>query len=325
MSHYLLTGAAGFIGSRVAAELLARGHSVVGVDNLNSAYDPLLKQWRLEQLRATAGFDFVELDVGDRESVNRLSALHSRRRFEGVLNLAARAGVRFSLVDPWAYYETNVVGTLNLLEFCRAGDIRKFVLASTSSLYGRGRQPFREDSPTDCPLSPYAATKKAAEALCHTYHHLYGLDVTVFRYFTVYGPAGRPDMSPFRFVQWIAEGREVEVFGDGTQSRDFTFVDDVARGTVEGLRPLGFEVFNLGSDRPVVLMDLIRRIETLTGQKAKLFFRPPHPADVQATWADIAKARRMLGWHPGTDFEAGTDALVRWYFDNREWAGSIVT
>jgi nucleoside-diphosphate-sugar epimerase len=211
--------------------------------------------------------------------------------------------------------------------------ITKFVLASTSSLYGTNSpRPFREDANTDGPLSPYAASKKAAEALCYTYHFLHGIQVTVLRYFTVYGPAGRPDMSPFRFVQWISEGRPVIVYGDGQQSRDFTYVDDIARGTLaalglppSGAQPAGYEVINLGSDQPVILLEMIRRLEVLIGKEARLDFRPPHAADMRATWADIGKAERLLGWRPEVDLSEGLARLVDWYRANRDWAKDVAT
>jgi nucleoside-diphosphate-sugar epimerase len=242
------------------------------------------------------------------------------------VNLAARAGVRQSVADPWVYFETNVTGTLNLLDLCRANGVRKFVLASTSSLYGKHNPlPYSEDADTNRPLSPYAASKKAAEAISYTYHYLHGLDVTVLRYFTVYGPSGRPDMSLFRFVQWIAEGRVVTVFGDGSQSRDFTYVEDIARGTIAALRPAGFEVVNLGSDKPAVLIDVIRSIERLLGRKARLQYEQMHPADVPATWAAIGKARRLLGWEPQTTLERGLETIVQWYRENRDWAKDVRT
>jgi len=324
MATYLVTGVAGFIASRVAAMLLEEGHHVVGVDNLNDAYDVRLKRWRLAQLEGRPRFTFHFADICDRAALERIK--EDGAAVDAVINLAARAGVRQSVVNPWIYYETNVIGALNLLEWCRARGVKKFVLASTSSLYGRDNpMPYREDASTDRPLSPYAASKKAAETLCYTYHHLHGLDVTVFRYFTVYGPAGRPDMSPFRFVQWISEGRPVIVFGDGSQSRDFTYVDDIARGTIAGLRPLGYEVINLGSDRPAVLMDVIKLIEELVGRPARIEYRPAHAADMSATWADIGKAERRLGWRPQVMLAEGMARLAAWYRDNREWASQVAT
>jgi len=316
----LVTGCAGFIGSKVSEVLARGGHEVVGVDNINDAYDPRLKRWRLDQLRAVQGLTFHELDI------TRAAALREtvrRHPVQAVINLAARAGVRASLDNPWVYYETNVTGTLNLLELCRAQRIPKLVLASTSSLYGNGERPFREDQPTDCPLSPYAASKKAAEVLAWTYHHLFALDVSVLRYFTVYGPAGRPDMSIFRFIRWIADGTPIVLFGDGSQERDFTYIDDIARGTVEALRPLGYEVINLGSDRPVPVSDVIALLEEQLGRAARIDRRPAHPADAVATWADIAKARRLLGWAPETPLADGLRAAVGWYRQNRDWACRI--
>lgn len=318
----LVTGCAGFIASKVTEFLLADGHTVVGIDNLNDAYDVRLKHWRLAQLQGKTGFEFHRLDITDREALRGVF----EQKFDAVLNLAARAGVRQSVENPWIYYETNVTGTLNLLELCRQHSVPKFVLASTSSLYGKDNpMPYREDADTNHPLSPYAASKKAAEALCYTYHYLYGIDVTVLRYFTVYGPAGRPDMSLFRFVQWISEGRPVTIFGDGTQQRDFTYVDDIACGTIAGLRPLGYEVINLGSDTPVPLIDTVRLIENLTGKAARLEFHPFPKADVYATWADIHKAERLLGWRPQMTYRQGIAALVEWYQANREWAQEIAT
>jgi UDP-glucuronate 4-epimerase len=197
-------------------------------------------------------------------------------------------------------------------------------LASTSSLYGNNERPFREEMPTDRPLSPYAASKKGAETLCYTYHHLYGLDITVLRYFTVYGPAGRPDMSIFRFIRWIAEGEPIQVFGDGLQERDFTYVDDIARGTIAALKPLGYEIINLGGDRPVSLQWIIETLERLLGKQAVWQTQPMHPADVKATWADITKARTLLGWEPQVSVEEGLHRSVEWYLANRDWAKEVV-
>lgn len=328
MATYLLTGIAGFIAPKVAELLLANGHIVVGVDNLNDAYDVRLKYWRLAQLEGRPGFEFHRLDICDRKGLRELFNPQSEIRnppFDAIINLAARAGVRYSIENPWVYFETNTTGTLNLLELCREYGVSKFVLASSSSVYGGSNPlPYHEDQNTDHLLSPYAVSKKAAEALCYTYHHLYGIDVTVFRYFTVYGPAGRPDMMPFRMVQWISEERPVTVYGDGSRSRDFTYVDDIARGTIAGLKPLGYEIINLGSDQPVMLIDAIRLVEELTGKKAILRFSPVHPADVTATWADIGKAARLIDWRPQCLFEEGMAQLMTWYREHQEWASQIV-
>jgi UDP-glucuronate 4-epimerase len=328
VAHYLVTGAAGFIASHVVELLLADGHRVTSIDDMNDFSDPRLKAWRVARLERSDGFRLRIGDVADRGTVESVfdDAAREGAGFDAVLNLAARAGVRPSVLDPWLYYRVNLNGTLNLLEAAVAHGVGKFVLSSTSSLYGAcNSTPFREDADTDGPLSPYAASKKAAETLCYTYHYLHGVDVTVLRYFTVYGPAGRPDMSPFRFVQWIREGKPVTVFGDGSQERDFTFIDDIARGTVAAIAPLGYEVINLGSDEPVPLMALVRRIEKLTGRSAELRFEPAHAADMKATWADIGRAGRLLDWRPQTTFDDGVRRLVEWYEENREWARQIRT
>ncbi|HEV3415322.1 MAG TPA: NAD-dependent epimerase/dehydratase family protein [Pirellulales bacterium] len=325
-SRWLVTGAAGFIGSNVCRLLLDAGHEVVGLDNVNSAYDPRLKQWRLRHLTAASNFRFEPLDITDFSATERLFEREARTGdggergapFAAVLNLAARAGVRPSVADPWVYSRTNSDGTLNLLELCRRFGVKKFVLSSTSSLYGAHNAiPFAEDADTNRPLSPYAASKKAAEAIAFTYHHLHGLDVSILRYFTVYGPAGRPDMSVFRFMRKIAEGEPITVFGDGSQQRDFSYVDDIARGTVAAIKPLGFEVINLGGDRPIRLDYVIDQIATLVGRKPTIQYRPAHPADVPATWANVAKARQLLDWMPQVAIEEGLRQTADWYCENR--------
>ena len=325
--RYLVTGCAGFIASKVAELLLDGGHRVVGVDNLNDAYDPRLKRWRLARLEPHANFRFHELDITDRAAIEERFAADARspdadaeqRPYSAVFNLAARAGVRPSVENPLVYYQANCDGTLNLLDLCRRFGVGKFILASTSSLYGSHNPvPYREDADTNRPLSPYAASKKAAETLAYTYHHLHGLDVTVFRYFTVYGPAGRPDMSVFRFIRRIAEGEPIVVFGDGTQQRDFTYVDDIARGTIAGLAPLGYEVINLGGDRPVRLSAIIDQIAKLVDRRPAIDYQDAHPADVPATWADIGKAGELLGWSPQVSVEEGLRRSVAWYRESRE-------
>jgi UDP-glucuronate 4-epimerase len=323
--RYLVTGCAGFIASKVADLLLQDGHAVVGIDNLNDAYDPRLKHWRLGQLQSRPGFSFHQIDITDRASLGPLFAASSGGPpFAAVVNLAARAGVRPSVANPWVYYQANCTGTLNLLEMCRQSGVRKFLLASTSSLYGKHNQvPYREDADTNRPLSPYAASKKAAETLAFSYHHLHGLDISIPRYFTVYGPAGRPDMSVFRFIRRIAEDEPIVLFGDGSQSRDFTFVDDIARGTIAALRPLGYEVINLGGDHVVLLSEIIRQIAELVGKKPRIESRPMHPADVPTTWADVSKAARLLDWRPTVAIEEGLRRSVEWYFANREMAREL--
>ncbi|HEX2062705.1 MAG TPA: GDP-mannose 4,6-dehydratase [Thermoanaerobaculia bacterium] len=326
MATYVLTGAAGFIGSRVADLLIEGSHRVIGLDNLNDAYDVRLKEWRLGRLLQQSNFTFHRVDIFDRAAVDEVFRQHAGDNVEAIINLAARAGVRQSVENPWVYYDANCAGSLNLLEQCRTRAIPKFVLASTSSLYGTNTEmPFREDIDTSRPLSPYAASKKAAETLAFTYHYLYGTDVSVLRFFTVYGPAGRPDMSLFRFVQSVSEGRIVPIYGDGQQSRDFTFVDDIARGAIAALRPLGYEVINLGSDAPVVLADALAMVEEMVGKKANIERSAAHKSDVRATWADIGKAERLLGWRPRVTLQEGIRRLVDWYNDNREWASTIET
>jgi UDP-glucuronate 4-epimerase len=327
-NRYLVTGCAGFIAARVVEMLLEAGHLVVGVDDLNDAYDPRVKRWRLARLESRPGFRFRRLDVADRTAVEGLFAAEAREGgpepaeeppYSAVLNLAARAGVRRSVDQPAVYYRTNCDGTLVLLDACRRFGVKKFLLASSSSLYGAHNPlPYREDADTGRPLSPYAASKKAAETLAYAYHHVYGIDVSVPRYFTVYGPAGRPDMAVFRFVQRIAEGEPVIVYGDGTQARDFTYVDDIARGTIAAMGMPGYEVVNLGGDRPVRLAEVIDRIASLVGRTPRIEHRPAHPADVPATWADIGRARQLLGWSPEVPLEEGLRRTVQWYRENRE-------
>jgi nucleoside-diphosphate-sugar epimerase len=306
--------------------LAEAGHLVVGIDNLNDAYDPRLKHWRLAQLAGHPRFQFQRLDITDRDALDRLFQTTAAEAveespFSAVVNLAARAGVRPSVENPWIYYSANCEGTLNVLEACRRFGVKKFLLASTSSLYGSHNPlPYSEDADTNRPLSPYAASKKAAETLAYTYHYLHGIDVSIVRYFTVYGPAGRPDMSIFRFIRRIAEGERIVVFGDGSQSRDFTYVEDIARGTIAALRPLGYETINLGGDRPVGLREIIRQIAALLGAEPRIEYRPVHPADVPATWANIDKARRVLGWSPQVSVEEGLRRSVEWYRANREMA-----
>ena len=289
---YLVTGCAGFIGAQVAQKLLAVGKQVIGVDNLNDYYDVRIKNHRLSALPPCENFKFQQMDLEDRVSVSKLFDLGP---IDCVINLAARAGVRYSTENPFVYLSTNAEGSLNLLFEMQQRGIKKFVLASTSSLYAGQAMPFREDLPVNTPLSPYAASKKAAEVMAYSYHYLQKIDVSVVRYFTVYGPAGRPDMSIFRFIKWIDEGTPIIVYGDGTQSRDFTYVDDIATGTILATRKVGYEIINLGGgNQPVELNWIIQEIERLLGKKAVIDRRDFHAADMTATWADIDKAETLL-------------------------------
>jgi len=323
MSRYLVTGAAGFIASRVSQFLMDAGHTVVGVDNLNDAYDVRMKDYRLQRLQKQELFNFVKMDISDKDAA---LALVDTGPYDGVINLAARAGVRQSVENPWVYVNTNVNGTLNMLEVAVRTGTKKFILASTSSIYGSNPPiPTPETASSDYPLQPYSATKKGAEALCHSYHYLHNLDVTIFRYFTVYGPAARPDMVMFRFCQWIAEGREVRVNGDGTQSRGFTYLDDIARGTILGLKPVGYEVINLGGHQVITINDLIHKVEDLVGKKANVIYQDRHPADVMENSANVDKARSMLGWEPQVSLEEGIPNLVNWYLSERSWVSQILT
>ena len=324
MGHYLVTGAAGFIGSQVSRLLLAEGHTVLGVDNLCDAYDVRLKDWRLAQLKGQAGFSFAQEDITSFPAVEQVFARAGQ--LDGVINLAARAGVRASVENPWIFVDTNTTGTLNLLEACQRGGVPKFVLASTSSIYGADAPlPTAETADSDRVLQPYAASKKGAEAMCHSYHFLYGLDVTIFRYFTVYGPAGRPDMVMFRFVQWISEGRPVLLNGDGEQSRGFTYVDDIARGTILGLKPLGFEIINLGGHETITINQMIASLEHLIGRKADIQYQPLNKADMLTNWANVEKAKELLGWQPRVSLEQGMHNLVDWYNEQRSWASQVIT
>jgi UDP-glucuronate 4-epimerase len=325
MQNYLVSGAAGFIASRVIDTLLQEGHTVVGLDNMNDAYDVRMKEYRLRKLIQHPNFTFHRTDIADRAFFSSTSPLR-QKNYSAVIHLAARAGVRQSVENPWVYVDTNVTGTLNLLEFCREVNISKFILASTSSVYGSNAPlPTPETYSSDLPLQVYAATKKSAEVLCHVYHYLYGLDVTVFRYFTVYGPAPRPDMVMFRFLQWITEGRMVKVNGNGEQSRGFTYLDDIARGTLIGLKPVGYEIINLGGHEVIKINDLIKMFETITGRKAKIEYHTPHPADMATNWADIKKAHTVLDWKPKVGLDEGISNLVNWYNQERKWAKDILT
>lgn len=318
---YLVTGAAGFIGYQTVRELLSQGHEVVGIDNMNDYYDVRLKEHRLGFMKDESGFEFHQLDI---ENLEGTRALFKSHKFDAVINLAARAGVRYSMENPHVYMTTNAHGTLNLLECMREFDIKKMVLASTSSLYAGQKMPFVETLPVNTPISPYAASKKAAEVMAYSYHYLYGMDISVVRYFTVYGPAGRPDMSIFRFIKWIDEGTPITIFGDGSQSRDFTYVTDIAKGTILATKEVGYEIINLGGgNEPVSLNTVIEMIEKYLGKKHQRVEKEWHKADMDSTQADISKAQKLLGWSSQVSLEEGIRLSVEWYLANQKFCRQI--
>ena len=326
----LVTGAAGFIGSALALKLLERGDTVHGIDNLNDYYDVTLKKARLERLSAREKFSFEKLDIADRAG---MESLFARNKFDAVMNLAAQAGVRYSIENPHAYIESNIVGFCNILEGCRHSKVGHLVFASSSSVYGANtRLPFSEHDNIDHPISLYAATKKANELMAHTYAHLYGLATTGLRFFTVYGPWGRPDMALFKFTKNILEGKAIEVFNNGNMIRDFTYVDDIVEGVVRVMdRPAEpdpawnsaapdparsrapYRIYNIGNNKPVQLMRYIEVLERALGKKAQIEMLPMQPGDVPATTADVSALESDIGYRPKTTVEEGVPRFVEWY------------
>lgn len=300
--------------------LLSRGDRVLGIDNLNDAYDPVLKRWRADQLNNYKSFVFREADI---RNIGDMSNLY-QDKFDAVIHLAARAGVRQSVIEPETYFDNNLLGTLHVLQFMNAAKISKLVFASTSSVYGnQNNQQFYETSETNYPLSPYASSKKSAETLIYTYHHIHGLDATILRLFTVYGPAGRPDMSIFKFVRGVTEGNPITLFGNGGK-RDFTYVDDAARAIIAALRPVGYQIVNVGSEKPIEIKKVISIIEGIVGGKSVIRIQQRDASDIDATWANIERARTLLEWHPNVNLEKGIAETVEWYVKNREWARTLI-
>lgn len=322
MNIILITGAAGFIGSRTAQILLDQKYKIIGIDNLNSYYDVKIKYHRIEYLNKNKNFVFLK---GDIEDQNFLKNIFKKFSISKVLNLAARAGVRYSITNPFIYANTNYIGSLNLLHFMREHKIKKYVMASTSSIYAGSNMPYKEESSVNQPISPYAASKKAAELIAYTYHYQFNIDVSIVRYFTVYGPSGRPDMSVLRFIKWIDEEKPIILYGDGSQSRDFTYIDDIARGTIISLKKnVGYEIFNLGGGKtPTSINTLISKIEDLLNKSAIVDQKPFHQADVNITWADITKAKKLLDWKPQTSLNQGLEKTVSWYIKNKFWLKEI--
>jgi UDP-glucuronate 4-epimerase len=312
----LVTGAAGFIGSHTTCTLLARGDRVIGLDNLNDYYDPQRKRANLAEIRRAPGgedrFTFVQGDIRDRALLADLFAQHT---FDAIAHLAAMAGVRVSIEDPHLYYDVNLIGTLNLLDMARDHQVGNFVLASTSSVYGNTDVvPFVETDMCDRPLAPYPASKRAAEMLGYTYHHLYNQNFTAVRFFTVYGPRGRPDMMAYKVLDNIFFGKQVPLYNNGQMYRDWTYVQDIAAGVVAAIdRPLGYEIINLGRGEPVLLADFVHFIEELAGQKANLVPAPMMEADIGYTYADITKARQLLGYDPHVSVREGVTNFWNWY------------
>jgi UDP-glucuronate 4-epimerase len=336
MTRVLVTGAAGFIGYHLSQRLLDRGDEVIGIDNLNPYYDPSLKQARLDRLSAHPGFTFVHADIADRHAIE---AFFRRERPQRVVNLAAQAGVRYSLTNPHAYIDSNIQGFTNILEGCRHHGVDHLVYASSSSVYGSNTSmPFSVHDVVDHPISLYAATKKANELMAHTYSHLYRLPTTGLRFFTVYGPWGRPDMALFLFTRAILAQKPIEVFNHGQMRRDFTYIDDIVEGVVRvldrpatpnaawsgdqpdpGTSSAPYRLYNIGNNNPVELTRLIEILETSLGRKAEKIMMPMQPGDVPATAADIDDLQRDTGFAPDTPIEVGVERFVRWY---REWFGA---
>lgn len=324
---YLITGAAGFIGFHLAQRLCAEGHEVVGLDNLNDYYEVSLKEARLARLTPLPGFRFERMDLADR---NAIAALFAREQFERVIHLGAQAGVRYSLDNPFAYADSNLTGTLTVLEGCRHHGVKHLVYASSSSVYGLNEQmPFKTSDGVDHPVSLYAASKKANELMAHSYSHLYGLPTTGLRFFTVYGPWGRPDMALFKFVRAILKGEPIDIYNQGQLSRDFTHVDDIVEGIVRvadrppvgdahwqgqtDSSPAPYRLFNIGNGRPVRLLDFVEAIETALGKQAVRNMLPMQPGDVLATWADTESLFEATGYKPKVGLKEGVESFVTWY------------
>jgi UDP-glucuronate 4-epimerase len=310
---FLVTGGAGFIGSHTCEALLRRGHQVCAFDDLNNFYEPSIKRGNLEEIhRAGSGFQFVEGNIVDTAAMR---ALFAGNRFDQVIHMAARAGVRPSLQEPALYQRVNVEGTVNLLEAARAHGVRKLTIASSSSVYGvNSRVPFSEEDPIFCAISPYAASKLACEALGHVYHHVYDMDIAMLRFFTVYGPRQRPDLAIHKFCRLLRDGKPIPMFGDGSTARDYTYIDDILAGVLACTeRELGYEIINLGESHVVTLSQLISTIEQALGVKAVIDRQPMQPGDVPKTYANIAKASRMLGYAPSTSIESGVAKFVEWF------------
>jgi len=310
--NILITGGAGFIGSHLSEKIIGLGHRVVCIDNFNDYYDPAIKEHNLKDIVDNENFILHKADIVDRRAVRDIFSSHN---IDMVIHLAARAGVRPSLSNAVLYEKVNIEGTINLLESCRERSINRFIFASSSSVYGGNKKvPFSETDKVDFPVSPYAATKKSGELMCYTYHHLYNISVFAFRFFTVYGPRQRPEMAIHKFARKIFNGDPIEVYGDGSSSRDYTYIDDIINGIIGSLDLVsGYEIINLGNSYPVRLSDLVKLIEEKTGRKAVIKHTKSQPGDVFTTYADIEKARKLIKYSPGTSIEKGLEYFMDWY------------
>ncbi len=310
----LVTGAAGFIGSHLCERLLAEGWAVVGVDNFDDFYDPKIKRRNIESCLKNKNFQLVEAGIRDSAAMDEIIS----DSIEIVVHLAAKVGVRSSIAQPALYADVNINGTMVLLEAAKKHKTQKFIFGSSSSVYGNNKKvPFSEEDNVDFPISPYAATKKAGELICHTYHHLYRIPVTCLRFFTVYGPRQRPDLAIHKFAKLIEQGKPIPVYGDGTMMRDFTYIDDIINGVVAAMQKCaGFNVYNLGESRPITVNDLIAEIEKALGKTAIKEYLSPQPGDVERTYADVTKAIRELGYNPATTIQAGLAKFVAWLRQN---------
>ncbi|MBU1322569.1 GDP-mannose 4,6-dehydratase [Patescibacteria group bacterium] len=307
----LVTGNAGFIGSNLTKRLLKLGNKVVGIDNFNDYYDPKRKEENIAEFKLNPNFTQERVDILNKE---KLELIFSQNKPEIIIHLAARAGVRPSLKNPKLYWQVNVVGTKNLLDLAKKYSVKQFIQASSSSVYGNQTKiPFSETDKLAKPVSPYAETKLKAEALCREY----SFPITVLRFFTVYGPKGRPDMAPYLFTKRVLEGKTITRFGDGSTSRDYTYIEDIVEGIIKAIdHPLAYEIINLGNNQPVKLNDFISVVEKITKKKAKIMEQPRHPADVKQTFADIKKAKQLLNWQPKTDLETGMRRFIKWYISS---------
>jgi UDP-glucuronate 4-epimerase len=312
MKKVLVTGHAGFIGSSLVSKLLDLGYSVVGVDNFNDYYDPKQKEINVAPFKKNKNFFGYKLDITDK---SELEQVFKEYELEVIIHLAARAGVRPSILKPKLYEKVNVTGTKNILELACQYKVKQLVMASSSSVYGnQTKTPFSESDQLDKPVSPYAETKLKAEELCREYAEKFGIMVTVLRFFTVYGPKGRPDMAPYLFTQKILNNEPIIRFGDGTSRRDYTYIDDIVRGIIKAVeKPFDFEIINLGNNKPVELNQFIKTVEELTGKTAQITQEPRHPADVKQTYADVEKAKRLLDWEPTTDLKDGLKQFIDWF------------